>query len=446
MNRFACLLIVAVSLITLGERAPATTVDRDCPGAGKMKASLGTALSISEMPFVDCDTTNLSYRVRKAVYQLQNPRGIIFASNRFSYDSVGFDAFKYVTDVVKHIALTTESQKTEYMIPGLATRIRSGGLENNILEINADAVALTDLELRATIVHLSAHHHAKDPGHTRCRRGPFASVTALACDASWAEGGYAAEAEYLIGQAGSPTVPTEVRAEARAAALERILYHSNSTPPWLKQGVFIYPTEGGVSFFDETGVTPLLKTLPAGIEIATNPERPTGVDRAKGTVGEFDYRQNFPERRDKFAIKQSFFRADYRDVIETGDMICALYDSKVTCQSKMRGNETLTREIGAGLKRFQWVRTKASFKPEGDAFDIPLQIIRDDGSALLMPTTFDAFKQGKPLAAGVTLAPTIPNEVDRVFLPEVELKQFQVRRDRDRSQRHRVLERGRGSR
>ena len=422
MMRFEYVSIFAALVLTVGAHAAPVVVDRECPGAAKMKASLGATMGIYEKttaPFVDCDTNNISYRVRKAIFQLQNPGAILFASNRFHYEQVGFDAFKYVNDVIKHIFLDVDApDRPEYLLPGVASKTRIGGEVTKVLSIAPNAVQLSELEMRAMIVHLSAHHHDGIEDHTYCRRGPFATVPRKACDAAWYQGAFSAEAEYLIGQAGAPTVPAAVRAEARALALERILYHTNDMPKWLKQGVYVYPREGGVSFFDGQDVIPLLKALPAGAEIASNPERVTVADRSKGLVMDYDYRQSFVPRPDKFAIKESFLRSDYRDVVEIGDMICALYDVKVTCQSKLLGFETVTQELGSGFRRFQWVRAKASFVREGDSFAIALQIIKDDGSALVMPKTFAAFKESPKLDAAVALPATIPNEVDRIFFPK----------------------------
>src|SRR5207244_1974467 len=110
-------------------------------------------------------------------------------------------------------------------------------------------------------------------------------------------------------------------------------------------------------------------------------------------------------------------RESYRDLIEIGDMTCALFSSKITCTSKQKGGETLTRDFAPGMRKFAWVREKVNLPPEIEHHDMAVHVLRDSGAAVRMAGSFEEFKAGGELAIAPVIKASIPNEVDRVFFP-----------------------------
>ncbi len=418
-------LAFAFPVMVQAQQIDPKNIDKECPGAARISGEFDSVMRFYDKKgvYIPCDKTNLNYRVRKAFYQIKNPGGIHFASTRFNFKMVGMDAWRFVNKKSQHVFIGGDPKKSEVMVPGFAGFVEGNDSKkkHNVMSIGTEAIYSTDLELRATIIHLAAHYAEETFSHKKCLRGPFALLPdgeEKACDVEWWNGAFVAEAEYFVSQAGASNLPAETRAEARAAAIERLTYHLNRLPGFLKPGAVLYPAQGGVLFFDGENITPMIARLPPGFEVANREDRITLVDQKKRQVMDYDFKGGFTNRKDLSELVKSGAKEVYRDIADIGDMTCVLFSSKILCQSKFREKEVATLTLAPGLKKFAWVREKASLEPNEERHELLVHVIKEDGSALRMANTFQDFKAAERLTAAPFVPPSIPNEVERIFLPK----------------------------
>ncbi|OQW51596.1 MAG: hypothetical protein A4S09_10230 [Proteobacteria bacterium SG_bin7] len=201
---------------------------------------------ISDFAHDLCDSKSVVYKVIHALIALNDLPPLNDKKDELNANIINLPPFDFFKQRIGHIFFS--NQNATHCVSG--TTLAYVIMKTSAVHICPMIINSSLTEIMKVLIHES--RHAEGFGHVLCDHGDQSNSNIYACDQSYeSRGSYGVDTEFQIRLARTPAVPSEIRIEARAGAIARLLNRFNKYPAGIKEGIFGETEDGRLLFVNE---------------------------------------------------------------------------------------------------------------------------------------------------------------------------------------------------
>lgn len=193
-----------------------------------------------------CNPKSAIYKVINALIALNELPPLDDRKDELNANIIDMPPFDFFSQRVNNIFF--DDQKTRHCVGG--TTLAYVLIKTSVVHICPSIAASTTTEVMKVLIHES--RHTEGYGHVLCDHGDQSNSNIYACDQSYeSHGSYGIDTEFQIRLARTPEISPEIRAEARAGAINRLLNRFNKYPAGVTEGIMGQTEDGRLLFLNK---------------------------------------------------------------------------------------------------------------------------------------------------------------------------------------------------
>lgn len=328
---------------------------------------------VTAMPRFDrCDSSQLQYKVIKALLDLENLPHLTTIPENAKWSTE--PPIQYIRNRVNGFQFDLSTA------PKCASSTAIAYLEP--LDDSVHVCPRLALQSEYSVMNILIHEtrHVDGHRHVICSHGAFTG--SYSCDSSYEQqGSYGFATAFNLSVSRETSLPLAIRQEARVMAVSDLMERFNELPFGLRNGVLLQDSNGSLEFFDgKNGTETLIDDLYPQAILTERNGFPTLYDPPAGEVKSYMYQTNLIDTSGEYAndFRRRFQASKRRallDVFYGSPFSCLLFEEEASCSD------------GSGAKSSIRILFKKSAPRRFVRIDNRLGVILDNNSIALLPQT-----------------------------------------------------------